>query len=188
MSKSGNRDGSYSRRRSLFALSSLTQINPAARNESSTDKDKDKNKDSSKTLRKRKQPTLVTNLDPLELARDDDPMSAHTQPPPAPKPPRPSLSVRGITQRPASSVLGSLRSMRSNGEDDTPLTATSTKAPSVNWGDGEGSTGRTRIVLHHGEVQTSSSMFRKKKEYLVLTETHILRYKSQGKAAESFGA
>ena len=29
-------------------------------------------------------------------------------------------------------------------------------------------------------------MFRKKKEYLVLTETHIIRYKSQAKASESF--
>lgn len=185
MSKSGNRDGSYSRRRSLFALTSLTQINPAARNDAPQVKDKDK--EAAKTLKKRKQPTLITNLDPPELARDDEPMSALPQPSPSPKPPRPTLSVRGITQRPTS-VFGSLRSMRSNGEDDTPLTATSSKAPSVNWGDAEPSAGRTKNVLHHGEVQTSSSMFRKKKEYLVLTDTHLLRYKSQGKASESFSA
>ncbi|GAB7347841.1 hypothetical protein MBLNU459_g5375t1 [Dothideomycetes sp. NU459] len=184
MSKSGSRDGSYSRRRSLFALSSLTQIHPAPRNEAATDKDKE----GSRTLRKRKQPALITNIDPPELVRDEDPTSAHSQPSPSPRPGRPALSVRAIAQRPASSVFGSLRSMRSVGEDDTPLTTTSSKAPSVNWGDMDGPAGRTKAVLHHGEVQTSSGMFRKKKEYLVLTDTHILRCKSQGKASESFSA
>ena len=38
----------------------------------------------------------------------------------------------------------------------------------------------------HGEVQTSAGVFRKKKEYLVLTETHLIRYKSQAKAADTF--
>lgn len=93
--------------------------------------------------------------------------------------------MRGGSQRTAS-VLGSLRSMRSSGDDDLPLTATSSKSPSVNWGDYEGMIGNTKNVLHHGEVQTSSGMFRKKKEYLVLTETHIVRCKSQAKASESF--
>jgi hypothetical protein len=41
-------------------------------------------------------------------------------------------------------------------------------------------------VLHHGEVQTTSGLFRKKKEYLVLTDTHLIRYKSQSRASESF--
>lgn len=45
---------------------------------------------------------------------------------------------------------------------------------------------RGRSVQLHGEVQTTSGMFRKKKEYLVLTDTHLLRYKSQTKAADAF--
>lgn len=41
-------------------------------------------------------------------------------------------------------------------------------------------------VLHHGEVQTTGGVFRKKKEYLVLTNSHLLRFKNQSKASESF--
>lgn len=70
-------------------------------------------------------------------------------------------------------------------EDDAPLTTTSSKPPSLNWADEAALGNHPKLVLHHGEVQTSSSMFRKKKEYLALTETHIIRYKSQAKASES---
>lgn len=45
---------------------------------------------------------------------------------------------------------------------------------------------RGKRVIHHGEVQTTSGLFRKKKEYLVLTETHLTRYKSQSRASEVF--
>lgn len=41
-------------------------------------------------------------------------------------------------------------------------------------------------ILHHGEVQTTSSMFRKKKEYLVLTETHLIRFKSMARAIDAY--
>ncbi|CZR60044.1 uncharacterized protein PAC_09939 [Phialocephala subalpina] len=44
----------------------------------------------------------------------------------------------------------------------------------------------SRNVLYHGEIQTTSGMFRKKKEYLVLTETHLVRFKTQARAAETF--
>lgn len=43
-----------------------------------------------------------------------------------------------------------------------------------------------KSVLHHGEVQTTSGMFRKKKEYLVLTDTHLIRFKSQSRASDAF--
>ena len=42
------------------------------------------------------------------------------------------------------------------------------------------------VVLHHGEVQTTGGMFRKRQQYLVLTNTHLLRFKNQGKASEVF--
>ena len=41
-------------------------------------------------------------------------------------------------------------------------------------------------VIHHGEVQTTGGLFKKKKEYLVLTERHLVRFKTQQKAAEIF--
>jgi len=46
----------------------------------------------------------------------------------------------------------------------------------------------SKNVLHHGEVQTTSGMFRKKKEYLVLTDTHLIRFKSQSRASEAFSS
>lgn len=68
-----------------------------------------------------------------------------------------------------------------------PLSATSSKAPSLVFDHTvDGATPNVRSVMLHGEVQTSAGMFRKKKEYLVLTEVHIIRYKSQLKAAENF--
>lgn len=101
------------------------------------------------------------------------------------KSPRPSLA-RGSVKR-ASSVFGSLRGLKLPPDDDEPLSATSTRT-STGLGEYLGEEVRDRQVLQHGEVQTSSSMFRKKKEYLVLTETHLLRFKSHAKAAESFSA
>lgn len=43
-------------------------------------------------------------------------------------------------------------------------------------------------MLHHGEVQTAGSMFRKKSQYFVLTETHLVRFKSQTRASDVFPA
>jgi hypothetical protein len=43
-------------------------------------------------------------------------------------------------------------------------------------------------ILYHGEIQTTSGMFRKKKEYLVLTDTHLIRFKSQSRASETFSS
>lgn len=43
-------------------------------------------------------------------------------------------------------------------------------------------------VLHHGETQSTGGMFRKRSQYLVLTETHLVRFKSQSRAAEFFPA
>ncbi|KAG9514631.1 leucine rich repeat protein, partial [Aureobasidium melanogenum] len=177
------------RRRSIFGIPSFTQIHPTTTTTTTRDSPEKLNKDSSKTLKKRRGPTLVTNLESSpELVHDEDPSPISAGTLPSPKPvTRPSLSVRS-GGRPVSSVFGSLRSMRSMHEDDTPLTTTSSQTPSINWADFDTNNCRKGRVLHHGEVQTSSSMFRKKKEYLVLTDTHILRYKNQSKAAETIGS
>ncbi|EMC97381.1 hypothetical protein BAUCODRAFT_44046, partial [Baudoinia panamericana UAMH 10762] len=106
---------------------------------------------------------------------------------------RTSLSMRGSMRRPPS-VFGSFRSNLRMGSDDSasaaygePLSTTSSEAPSLGWSDCgfDGATPAKTVVLH-GEVQTSAGMFRKKKEYLVITDTHILRFKSQVKAADIF--
>ena len=97
--------------------------------------------------------------------------------------PKSRPSVLGKNTGRPSSIFGSLRSLKSLGEDDAPLTATSSHSASSNW---ESQDEPAKNVLHHGEVQTSSGMFRKKKEYLVITDSHIVRFKSQAKAAESF--
>jgi hypothetical protein len=41
-------------------------------------------------------------------------------------------------------------------------------------------------ILYHGEVQTTIGLFRKKKEYLVLSDTHLLRFKSFARALDFF--
>ncbi|KAF2142978.1 uncharacterized protein K452DRAFT_225981 [Aplosporella prunicola CBS 121167] len=84
--------------------------------------------------------------------------------------------------------FGSWKSGKSGSDDpdDEPLSAVSSKAPSVNWGEFGDLGLRSRNVLLHGEVQTSSTLFRRKKEYLVLTETHVVRFKTQQKASETF--
>ncbi len=43
-----------------------------------------------------------------------------------------------------------------------------------------------RTVRQHGEVQTTGGMFRKRSQYLVLTDTHLVRFKSQARALETF--
>ena len=88
------------------------------------------------------------------------------------------------------SVFGSLRSLHSL-EDDERLTRTTSKTPSMLEDEGtstdlkkfEGIFGTT--VLHYGEVQTAGT-FRRRNQFLVLTESHVIRFKSQAKANEMF--
>ena len=191
MSRSSNDSslgGSWGRRKSLFALSALTPMNDGH----------DGGGGKSGTLKKhRKKPSLYTDIDHPDISRDDG-NSLRSAPPlsESPKPAhlrRPSLSMKNSVKRPPS-VLGSLRSTMRNvssstdaGEPFEPLSTTSSKTPSLSFGsDASMDALKPRVVLLHGEVQTSAGMFRKKKEYLVLTETAITRYKSQAKASEAF--
>ena len=103
----------------------------------------------------------------------------------------PSTSVKPKTLmksgRP-SSIFGSLRSLHSSTEDDESLQSPVATEGSVEEEKGDGPYASNRVVLHHGEVQTTGGMFRKRKEYLVLTDKHLLRFKSQSKASEIFPA
>lgn len=135
-------------------------------------------------LRKRRTASFMSNVSDVPQFSEkqviDENTIAETPAPAAPARPRPQLPSRGAGKRP-SSVFGSLRSAKYY--DDEPLSATSTRTFEFPNDDTH-----SRHVLMHGEVQTSSSMFRKKKEYLVLTETHLIRFKSQSKASDAFSS
>lgn len=184
MSRSSN-DSSWGRRRSLFALPTLS---------TSTSQD-DVSKKPGKLKRKsqRRTPSLFTDLNHPEIASETDVLRS------APvlsdsKSQRPPLNIKVGGKRPSGSGFETLRSpLRSESEDlgrdafGAPLSSTPSSSTSLGLGDGSmEAKAPARIVLLHGEVQTSAGMFRKKKEYLVLTETHMIRFKSQARAAEMF--
>ena len=100
----------------------------------------------------------------------------------------PRIRNRTLQKGRPSSLFGSMgkRSMTNVDEDEVDGFATS--LPESPWADGhqDGRTPLSKNVLYHGEVQTESGMFRKKKEYLVLTDSHLIRFKSQSRASETF--
>lgn len=79
-------------------------------------------------------------------------------------------------QKRRNSVFGSLRSLHSLEDDD----------PARYSVDGDDGHGVGSILLHHGEVQITGGVWRKKSQYLVLTDTHLVRFKSLNKALEMF--
>ncbi len=87
------------------------------------------------------------------------------------------------------SIFGSLRSLHSLQDEDANLTRTS----SLNSGSQQGSGSGLAIldvagsaVLHHGEIQSVGGIFRKRSQYLVLTETHLVRFKNHARASDLF--
>ncbi|KAJ9289247.1 hypothetical protein DTO021C3_3073 [Paecilomyces variotii] len=94
------------------------------------------------------------------------------------------LRRKSLQRNKRASVFGSLRSLHSQEDDDKSVLGRS--KPSSE--DNDDSSRRTlgTMVLHHGEVQTTGGMWRKKNQYLVLTDTHLVRLKNQNKAAEMF--
>lgn len=95
-----------------------------------------------------------------------------------------------------SSIFGSLRSLQSLVDGDEGLVRLDSTPVSVHSAHSSPSQGAgTEIldvcgsaVLHHGEVQCAGGIFRKRNQYLVLTETHLVKFKNHGRAAEMFSA
>ena len=86
------------------------------------------------------------------------------------------------------SIFGSFRSSHSLYDEGEQLIRTNSNPASISE-DGSASFDVTDMVLlHHGEVQSGGGMFRKRSTYLVLTHTHLLRFKTQAKAAEAFSS
>ncbi|KAF1947000.1 RNI-like protein [Clathrospora elynae] len=171
---------SRDKRRSIFGGRSSTNAltAPGSKDESQP----------SSLLRKRRTASFMSNISDIsqytEKGSSDGSTVAGSTITEAPESLRPGLSKSGL--RRASSVFSSFRGYKLSADDDPePLSATSTRN-STGFGEYLGEDVRDRQVLQHGEVQTSSSMFRKKREYLVLTEKHLIRYKNHSKAAETF--
>ncbi|KAH8689605.1 hypothetical protein BGW36DRAFT_73470 [Talaromyces proteolyticus] len=92
-------------------------------------------------------------------------------------------SRKSLQRSKRSSMLGSLRSLQSLEDDEKGLIddddSNAPSSPNARRVLGH-------VVLHHGEVQTAGTMWRKRTHYLVLTDTHLIRFKSQGKASDVF--
>ncbi|OJJ38488.1 hypothetical protein ASPWEDRAFT_168394 [Aspergillus wentii DTO 134E9] len=98
-----------------------------------------------------------------------------------------SRSRRKSLQKKRTSVFGSLRSLHSLDDDEKSLGRS--KGSSGDDDDvSDPRPGVGSMILHHGEMQTTGGMWRKKSQYLVLTDTHLIRFKSQGKAADVFSS
>ena len=100
--------------------------------------------------------------------------------------PRPRTLQKTPSNR-NSTIFGSLRSLRSLEDEEKNLTKTESQESMFEVG------GTMNVrdlfgyqVLHFGEVQTAGSVFKKRSQYLVLTETHLIRFRSQTKACEAF--
>ncbi|EXJ80475.1 hypothetical protein A1O1_08620 [Capronia coronata CBS 617.96] len=103
--------------------------------------------------------------------------------------PSPKGRPKTLQKSSRSSVFGSLRSLHSLDEDEkTALTRSDSKASSLQE-DGDmnirGLLGDQ--VLQYGEVQAAgNNVFRKRTQFMVLTESHLVRFRSQSKAVEMF--
>jgi len=104
-----------------------------------------------------------------------------------PSSPKTQLRPRTLQKGRPTSIFGSLgrKSFNNTDEGESDNIAGSPNTPPTEDGHISG-TSFSKAVLYHGEVQTTSGMFRKKKEYLVLTDTHLVRFKSQSRASEIF--
>lgn len=99
-----------------------------------------------------------------------------------PLPPQPKITTRPI----------SLSATPKSYEPSSPGTSTlstSTAASSI-FEEPElfAKNPRTSVIIFAGEVVSANTLLRRlsKREYLVLTETHLLRFRSQAKAIEAF--
>lgn len=106
-------------------------------------------------------------------------MSASTPILEIPRPRRKSL------QKKRASVFGSLKSLHSL-EDDDPMSASVGSLGDEPSGISPRNGTWSSAILHHGAIQSTGGMWRKKSQYLVLTESHLIRFKNQSKAADAF--
>ena len=94
---------------------------------------------------------------------------------------------RGLQKGRPNSLFGSFRGAANSPDDeDYGLKRTASAATSVHSQSEYLADLAKGQVLLHGEVQTASGMFRKRSQYLVLTDTHLIKFRCQARAAEIF--
>lgn len=101
----------------------------------------------------------------------------------------PRVRPRALNKVPnRNSVFGSFRSLHSLGEDEKALAKSESKSSSLQDEPESPSKGIFGSqVKRAAELQvTGTSIFKKRTQYMVLTESHLVRFKSQAKAAEMF--
>lgn len=86
------------------------------------------------------------------------------------------------------SMFGSFRSLHSLGEDEKALVKSDSKSSSFHDETDSPSRGMFgNNVKRSAELQvTGTSIFKKRTQYMVLSESHLIRFKSQAKATEMF--
>ncbi|KIX10597.1 uncharacterized protein Z518_01681 [Rhinocladiella mackenziei CBS 650.93] len=103
--------------------------------------------------------------------------------------PSPKTRPRTLQKANRTSVFGSLRSLHSLDEEEkTALTRSDSKASSLHDEAEMNAKGLFGCkVLQYGEVQAAgANVFRKRTHFMVLTESHLIRFRSQAKAVEMF--
>ncbi|CAL8583139.1 hypothetical protein XPA_008776 [Xanthoria parietina] len=159
------------RRRSLSIfrppLAPLTPINDEPPNSAPT------------TLKKRR-PTSIDQADPPPSTPTDAGISR-------------SNSKHGLDRlvsmkrgtRP-SSLFGSLRSLSSLHDENEELTKTASSPSSLSSVSPAIPDVAAGMVIHHGALPEVGPMFRRRCPYLVLTDNHLIQFKSQDRASEIF--
>jgi hypothetical protein len=104
----------------------------------------------------------------------------------------PKARPRTLQKTARNPVFGSLRSLHSL-EDEERLSQVDSNRSSADEFEGVGGPINVRdlfgyAILRFGEVQTAGGVFRRRNQYLVLTETHLIRFRNQSKATEAFPA
>ncbi|KAI1006737.1 hypothetical protein K3495_g1478 [Podosphaera aphanis] len=157
---------------SRSSLTVLTQLNPESNTEVT-----DENNKKEKKVRRRASIFGLVSTESHSLNNEDEISSPQVERSESPKV-RPRTLQKG---RPLS-VFGSLGKRSINNEDSDRLNSSTRES----FLDDFRLNPSSKTVLYHGEIQTTSGMFRKKKEYLVLTENHLIRFKNHSRASEAF--
>ncbi|KAF7864201.1 uncharacterized protein EAF02_010169 [Botrytis sinoallii] len=174
-----------SRRKSLSLLSrasfsNLAHINTDINNGNTNDKEQKDKKKLGKRSSIFSSLTPSMYIDTENTSHSPTKADAHS----------PKLRPRTLQKGRPTSLFGSLgRRSMTDLDEDKEVTGTTPESPEEEYhylAAGILNASSAVSILHHGEVQTTTSMFRKKKEYLVLTDTHLTRFKSMARAIEAF--
>lgn len=85
-----------------------------------------------------------------------------------------------------SSLFGSFRSLSSLKDEDEKLTETASSPSSMISNTPVIPDVAAGMLIHHGPLPEVATMFRRRCPYLVLTEFHLIQFKSQSRASEMF--